>query len=124
MSGNSIDNTQCCVIIVQADLSTGSEPEANESRVKGQGDGKVYFQDSTRSPTACYNTAYYTIIAPQGRAVSAGMLLRGVTAATACATTLVRRREWSESVVRYLNRQKLVSSSMNRRPRSTPVTAR
>lgn len=106
---------------LQADLSTESEPEANESRVKGQGGGKVDFQDSTRSPTACYNTAYYTIIAPQGRA---GMLLRGVTAATACATTFVRRREWSESVVRYLNRQKLVSSSMNSRPRSTPVTAR
>lgn len=107
---------------LQADLSAGSEPGANESRVKGQGGGKVDFQDSTRSPAACYNTAYYTIIAPQGRA---GMLLRAVTAATAaCATTLVRRREWNESVIRYWNRQKLVSSSMSRRTRSTPVNAR
>lgn len=47
MAGNGIDNSQCCVIILQADLSAGSEPEAKESRVKGQGGGKVDFQDSS-----------------------------------------------------------------------------
>lgn len=47
MAGNGIDNSQCCVTILQADLSAGSEPEAKESRVKDQGGGKVDFQDSS-----------------------------------------------------------------------------